>query len=124
MAIAEPVADRVRHELPHLTDEEAADLARTVEALVAAFRPERIYVFGSQARGTPTRDSDVDLLVIVPAAAEPPYRLSQAAYRVVGRHKLPLDLLFMTRDEFERRTHAVASLPSTVVREGRTLYAA
>ena len=30
------------------------------------FRPRRIILFGSYAYGKPTRDSDVDLLVIIP----------------------------------------------------------
>ncbi len=115
---------RVRRELPHLTDAEVDELARTVEQLVAAFRPARIYVFGSQARGTPGPNSDIDLLVIVEHANEPPYRLSQAAYGVVGNHRLPLDILFMTRADFEARVPAVASLPATVLREGKMVYAA
>lgn len=45
-----------------------SDLARIVERLIAALRPERIDVFGSQARGDARVDSDVDLLVIVPQA--------------------------------------------------------
>jgi len=30
------------------------------------FKPERVILFGSYAYGTPTPDSDVDLLVIMP----------------------------------------------------------
>src|SRR5580658_2425355 len=37
----------------------AAEIARE-------FRPRRVILFGSYAYGKPTRDSDVDLLVIIP----------------------------------------------------------
>ncbi len=114
---------RLRHELPHLADAEVDELARIVERLVAAFQPTRIYVFGSQARGTPGPNSDTDLLVLVEHANEPMYRLSQAAYGVVGDHRVPLDILFMTRADFETRAAAVASLPATVLREGKAVYA-
>lgn len=114
---------RIRRELPHLCATEAADLARVVRTLTRVFRPERIYVFGSQARGVATWASDVDLLVIVPAADEPPFRLSQQAFAAIGDHLLPLDIVFMTRDEFAWRSEVVTSLPATVLREGRTLYA-
>lgn len=127
MGTAEPtqaIQDRVSRELPHLGRAEAEDLARTVARLSAVFQPHRIYVFGSQARGTPDPNSDIDLMVVVESAAEPPYRLSQAAYGVVGRHLVPLDILFMTRAEFDSRVPAVASLPATILREGRVLYAA
>ena len=63
--------DRIRQALPSLAPEEVADLARVVERLVSAFRPRRIYVFGSQARGEATPDSDIDLLIVVPHADQP-----------------------------------------------------
>jgi predicted nucleotidyltransferase len=116
--------ERIRHELPHLSPHEVYDLARVVERLVETFQPERVYVFGSQARGEPTPDSDIDLLVVISKADQPPHRLAQAAYRAVAPHFLALDLLVMPHDEFERRSRAPASLPATVLREGRTLYAA
>src|SRR6266545_3461512 len=90
---------RIRSELPHLGAAEAEDLARIVEVLVRKFHPDRIYVFGSQARGTPTWHSDVDLLVVVPDAGEFPHHLAQQAFQAIGDHLLPLDILFMSRDE-------------------------
>jgi len=122
--MGEDLAAHVRHELPSLAPVHAEELARLLAALVGALRPERIYAFGSQARGTPGADSDVDLLVIVSASSEPGYRRAQAAYRAIGLHHLPLDILVLTRDEFEARRGVVASLPATVAREGRVLYAA
>ena len=41
-----------------------------VECLVEAFHPERIYLFGSFARGDTTPDSDYDLLLVVPDSAD------------------------------------------------------
>ena len=38
-------------------------LETAVERLKAEFQPEEIYLFGSHAWGTPTEDSDVDLMV-------------------------------------------------------------
>jgi predicted nucleotidyltransferase len=119
-----PLEACIQRELPHLNLAEVADLARIVSTLVRTFQPERIYVFGSQARGTPTWHSDVDLLVVVPDAGEFPHHLEQAAYRAIGHHLLPLEIVFMSRDEFAWRAEVVSSLPATVLREGRTLYAA
>jgi predicted nucleotidyltransferase len=110
--------------LPHLGEPEAAELARAVEALVRALHPERIYVFGSQVRGSAAPDSDVDLAVIVPASGDPGYRRDQAAYAAIGWHRLPLDVLVLTRAEFEDWRAVAGSLPATVVAEGRLLYAA
>ena len=38
---------------------------QVVEQIVEKFKPQKIILFGSYAYGKPTRDSDVDLMVIV-----------------------------------------------------------
>jgi uncharacterized protein len=114
----------IQRELAHLSEQEVGDLAWAVQRLVEAFRPERIYVFGSQARGTAGPNSDIDILIVVAETNEPMYRLDQQGYGVLQPYRLPIELVFITRSDFERRLPAVASLPATVVREGRLLYAA
>ena len=121
---AKSVRAVVARELPHLDDRERADLARVVATLIDAFAPERVYLYGSQARGTAGHDSDVDLLVVVSETGEFPHHLDQAAYRAVGDHLVPLDIQFVSRDEFAWQTEVAASLPATVLREGRLLYGA
>ena len=116
--------DRIRRELPHFSDAQTERLAEALRRLVGALRPERIYVFGSQARGTARPGSDVDLLVVVPHSDEWGHRRDQLAYAVMGWPHLPIEVIIRTRGEFEARLPALTSLPATVVREGRLLYAA
>jgi predicted nucleotidyltransferase len=59
-------AETIQRELPHLSDADARALAEIVRRLVEAYEPERIYLFGSKARGDAGPDSDFDLIVIVP----------------------------------------------------------
>jgi predicted nucleotidyltransferase len=99
-------------------------LAEAVQRLVAALAPERIYLFGSQARGDATPDSDYDVLVIVPASDQPRYRRAQAAYHALWGVAIPLEVIVFTRAEFDYQLPARASLPATVTREGKVLYAA
>ena len=54
-------------------------LAEVVRRLAEAYQPERIYLFGSKARGDAGPDSDYDLLVIVPNDAPPERRRSRLA---------------------------------------------
>lgn len=115
---------RIRAAIGSLKAEQIRELTLAIERLVVALSPERIYVFGSHARGDATWDSDVDLLVIVSEGETPAHRRAQAAYEAVGPHRLPLDILVVDRAEFDRRCRARASLPATVLREGRLLYAA
>lgn len=51
-----------------------AVLTAMVERLITALSPERIYLFGSCARGDAGPDSDYDLLVVIPTSPLPRYR--------------------------------------------------
>jgi predicted nucleotidyltransferase len=99
-------------------------LAEIVRRLVAAYRPERVYLFGSTARGDADQDSDYDLMVVVPDDAPPERRTSALAYTVLRGTGVAADVLVWTRSRFDRRAHVVASLPATILREGRLLHAA
>ena len=108
-----------------LVEPPAADspaLKEIVRRLVSAYRPERIYLFGSVARGEASPDSDYDLLVIVPDEAPPEQRQSRLAYEVLRGTGTAADVLVCTRSYFEQRRSLKASLPGTVLRDGRLLY--
>jgi predicted nucleotidyltransferase len=118
------LVDHMRDGLPHLTDEDWRALRPIVERLIAAYQPERIYLFGSKARGDYGPDSDFDLMVVVPDDASPARKRSRLAYDVLRGTGTAADVLVWTRSAFESRLHLVASLPSTVIREGKLLHAA
>ena len=99
-------------------------LAEIVNRLVAAFSPDSVYLFGSRARGEAGADSDYDLLVVVPDAAPAERRQARLAYQALRGTGVAADVLVWTRSAFDCRLHLRASLPATVVREGKLLYAA
>jgi predicted nucleotidyltransferase len=99
-------------------------LAEIVRRLVELLDPERIYLFGSRARGDAGPDSDYDLMVVVPQLTEPGYRLAQRAHGVLWGLGAAADILVWSREAFDARLHLRASLPSTIVREGRLVHAA
>lgn len=59
-----------------------------VKRLVSRFHPERIYLFGSRARGKYDQNSDYDLMMIVKDSGEPRYRREQQAFRALFITKL------------------------------------
>jgi predicted nucleotidyltransferase len=101
-----------------------AVLAEAVRRLVEAYRPERVYLFGSVARGDAGPDSDYDLLVVVPDDAPQERRRSRLAYEALRGTGTAADVLVCTRSYFEDRRLLKASLPGTVLREGQLLHAA
>ena len=107
-----------------VTTPDDAVLAEIVRRLVQTYQPERIYLFGSRARGEAGGSSDYDLMVVVPDDCPEALRASGRAYDPLWGLKVGADVLVWTRRAFESRLHLRASLPSTVVREGRLLYAA
>ncbi len=99
-------------------------LAEIVRRLAEGYEPERIYLFGSKARGDSGPDSDYDLMVIVPDDAPPEKKRCRRAYEALRGTGTAADVLVWTEMSFERRLHLPASLPATIRREGRLLYIA
>src|SRR5262249_28590574 len=70
-----------------------AAINKLAKQIAQRFDPHRIILFGSYAYGQPTPDSDVDLLVVMPAKNE----TTQAArIRLAVDCDFPLDLLVRT----------------------------
>jgi predicted nucleotidyltransferase len=99
-------------------------LRETVERLVRAYQPQRIYLFGSVARGEAEANSDYDLKVVVSDSASPERRRSRIAYQALRGTGTAADVLVSTESHFDSRSHLAASLPGTILREGKLLYAA
>ena len=99
-------------------------LAEIVRRLVDAYQPERIYLFGSKARGDAGPDSDYDLLIVAPDDAPPQRRDGKLAYEALWGVGASVDAVVCRSSWFNARTHLKASLPGTVLREGRLLHAA
>ena len=107
---------------PSLPDDEV--LREILKRLVAAFEPDRIYLFGSKARRDAGPDSDYDLMVIVADEAPPERRRSRLAYQALRGTRAAADVLVWTREAFDSRLHLPASLPATIIREGKLVYGA
>ncbi len=88
---------------------------------MAARQPARVILFGSHARGSADKDSDVDLLVVEEhfddKAAEY-LRLREA----MGTLPAGVDLLLLSRHDFDRRSQVKGTLAYRAKQEGRVLY--
>ena len=105
----------------HIADPKLAEIVRR---LVEAYAPERIYLFGSHARGDAGPDSDYDLMLIVPDDSAPERLRSRLAYERLWGTGAAADVLVWKRTSFDKRLHLKASLPATITREGKLLHAA
>ena len=99
-------------------------LREIVRRLVGVYHPERIYLFGSTARGDAGPDSDYDLMVILPDEAPQHLRRGYAGYRALRGTGVAVDVQVWPQADFNGQLHLKASFPSTIVREGKLLYGA
>ena len=92
-----------------------------VDRLVQQFRPIKIILFGSQARGDAHPDSDVDLLVVLPFIQDK-RRAAIAMRRALSDLPVSKDLVVTTPDEIARRGHLVGTVLRPALRDGKVLY--
>ena len=97
-------------------------LEETVQRLVSALQPEKIYLYGSHAYGQPHSDSDIDLLVVVNQSDLPSHKRAVEAYRALRGLFLPAEIKVVTQAEFERRTRWLNSIERVVEEKGKMLY--
>src|SRR5437667_12411033 len=94
-------------------------IRRFARQVAEHFQPEKIVLFGSYAYGTPHADSDVDLLVIMPAR-------NQHDQAVKIRWEVPapfaMDLLVRTPKEMQWRLAEAESFTTELMTKGIVLY--
>ena len=93
-----------------------------VDRIVSRFDPERVILFGSYARGSADRDSDVDLLVVL-AKIEGSRRQKCVDIRV-ALHGMGLakDIVIRTPEELDQERDIPGTLGRAADKEGRILY--
>ena len=90
------------------------------DAIAREFHPHQIILFGSHARGKATKDSDVDLLVIMPHTGHPVEKAIKIRQSVNCR--FPYDLLVRSPAEIRRRIEMCDWFIREIVEEGKVLY--
>ncbi len=97
-------------------------IERMVQRIVTKFQPEQVILFGSQARGDATADSDVDLLVVMDfegTAFEKGLEILQALRGI----RVPVDVIVTRPEDFAWRKDIVGTIEWPATREGKVLYA-
>jgi predicted nucleotidyltransferase len=96
-------------------------LQAIVHRLVTGLHPHKIILFGSYVSGTPTADSDVDLLVIMDTQARPVDRYLCVS-RLLRPRPFPLDLLVKTPEEIAHALAREDAFVHEIITQGRVLY--
>jgi len=97
------------------------DIQKLADQIVERFKPCRVILFGSYASGTPTADSDVDLLVVM---ADPPgwREASRIKSECQAQHPVRLQILFMETQQFEETRNVIGGIAYPASHGGKFLY--
>ena len=100
--------------------ERQESMNEVVRRLVEFYQPEKIYLFGSTARGEDRPDSDLDFLVVVPD--DQPADRFWGVYQELCGIGISVDVVAFRHKDFEARRDWLMSLPAIALREGKVLY--
>lgn len=102
---------------------EKSIINEVTKRLVKVYNPVAIYIFGSYSWGTPTPDSDLDLLVIVDTSDEKSYTRPVAGHKVLANLDISKDIIVYTQEEFEELSRNKSTLAFKIKKEGSKIYA-
>jgi uncharacterized protein len=104
-----------------LTPQEA--VSKITETLVAAARPKRIILFGSQARGDAAPSSDFDVMVVEEG---PVNRFSEMVRlnRLLRSFDIAIDLLVVSERQYQHWRDTPGNVYHEAASEGKILYEA
>lgn len=96
------------------------EIRAQTKIIIKKFDPQKIILFGSYAQGSPSLESDVDLLVIV-ETDKPTLKLS-AEIGVSLDHAFPLDIIVKTPEQVEKRLQNGDFFLEDIINHGKVLY--
>ena len=112
------MTDTARPTVPDVTD---TLLSEIVSKIVKHFHPDKVILFGSRAWGEPTKESDLDILVVMDGDGSPIRKAAEIS-RIARPGFLPMDIIVRTSDEIERRIGIGDPFIKRIMNHGKVLY--
>jgi predicted nucleotidyltransferase len=98
------------------------EVKRAVDKIKTAYKPEKIFVFGSFASGRITADSDVDFFIIK-RTRKPRLERQREVSRLLIDREVPVDILVFTPAETEKRRRLGDPFILDILNSGKLVYA-
>ena len=96
-------------------------LAEMKDRIVRNFRPAKIILFGSHARGDAGKHSDIDLLVVM-SDVEDRRETAVSIRRVLADLPASKDIIVSTPEEIAHKGTLVGTILRPALREGKVIY--
>jgi predicted nucleotidyltransferase len=99
-----------------------AHIKKLCKQIASEFNPEKIILFGSQAYGKPTAESDIDLLVVMSYEGTPFRQAGEILKRL--QVWMPVDLIVRSAEEIEERLKIGDQFMREILDHGKVMYEA
>lgn len=93
-----------------------------VHKLVLGYQPDKVILFGSYAYGTPTEDSDLDLLVIKDDQRPHSERYFEARGHIGRKPGAAIDVIVLTPNEFIEKSVPWNGMLKEIREKGKIVY--
>jgi predicted nucleotidyltransferase len=113
--------EKVRVQSPGFAPVTNELLQNVIQRIVAGVQPQKIILFGSYAYGTPSPDSDLDILVIMNTTKRPAERILDIS-RLLRPRPFPMDILVRTPSEIAAALKHKDSFIQEILTNGKLLY--
>ena len=104
-----------------MTDDYGKKIDEMVKRITEKFDPLKVVLFGSCAYGKPTKDSDIDLLIIKESSI-PRHHRSKEVRRILRGMKVAVDIIVYTPEEVEKWRGIDTAFITGILKKGKVLY--
>jgi predicted nucleotidyltransferase len=98
-------------------------LQEVTRRIVRVAKPSRLLLFGSAASGRMTKDSDLDILVVVRGPVHR-RKIAQEIYRSLRGVGVAVDVIVATEEDLQNYGQRAGTILKPALREGRVIYEA
>ena len=99
-----------------------SDIQLFVNEIVTGYQPEKIYLFGSYANGTPTADGDIDLFIVKHTKERKKDRIKQVLNIIKSYPDSVIDMIICTPEELDNVKSDFVNIANEAIKTGKLLY--
>jgi len=97
-------------------------IEQVLRIIVDKYKPEKVILFGSYAYGLPSKDSDLDLLVVKDSNLPRYKRAREIRKYLWGITDIPKDIIVYTQKEIDDWAEVKEAFITGIIKKGRILY--
>lgn len=106
-----------------MTQSQRDEADKIVKKIADYCKPEKIYIYGSMARGEAKRNSDLDLLIVKDSNEKRPFRAKEVFEALRGfDRKLTIDPIVYTQNELNERMQMGDYFVKEMLEQGQLVY--